>query len=196
MKLIILTIALALLCSACSTYQYAVIDSNLKKTAGRIVFDNDTLQIHYKFDGNNGPASVGIVNKLDVPIYVDWQRSSLIVEGKSLSRLPESAQFQATSTTTNFVTRNYTTSDISGKIEQPQPLGFVPPGAYIQSLPVYLNDQFSIPAQELNTRVVRGSTKKFRSFAKTTLPCCFAATLPCRPPLIFLSQLFLTMISG
>ena len=164
---------MGLFCTACSTYQYAVIDSDVKKTAGRIVFDNDTLQIHYKFDGNNGPASVGIINKLDVPLYVDWQRSSLIVEGRSLSRVPELARFHAASTTNNFVAWNYTTSDITGTIDQPKPFGFVPPGSYIQSQPVYLHDQFSIPSGEMNARVTRGSTQKYKSFDKDDSPLLF-----------------------
>jgi hypothetical protein len=177
MKLSILIAAIGLVCSACSTYQYAVIDSDVKKTAGRIVFDNDTLQIHYKFGGNNGPATVGIVNKLDVPLYVDWHRSSLILEGKSLSRFPESARFQAVSTTTNFASWNYTTSDIRGTVEQPRPQGFVPPGSYIQSLPVYLDDQFSIPTPQLNTKVARGRTQKFKNFDKEDSPLLFRSYL-------------------
>jgi hypothetical protein len=145
MKPITLVLLAALLLSACSRYQYAVVDSNVKKD-GHLVFENDSVKITYPFSGNNGPATVRIHNKLSTPMYVNWQRSSLIIEGESVSRVPESAPFHATGSTTNAFGWASTTTAISGTLQQQAQHGFIPPDSYIQSQPVYLSNGFSRPS--------------------------------------------------
>jgi len=49
------------------------IDSNT------FVFDNDTMTIVYNFYGEGPGIGVSIYNKLNLPLYVDWSRSSVIV---------------------------------------------------------------------------------------------------------------------
>jgi hypothetical protein len=176
MKSAILLLLSALLLTACSDFQYAVIDSNVKKSAGRIVFENDSVQITYKFSGNNGPAVIGLYNKLSVPLYVNWQRSSLIIQGESVSRVPESAGFSATATTYNWTRwNNTTTTDISGNIQQPVQTGFIPPNSYIQSQPVYLLNEFSVPTEDMKSRRMTGyaSVVKYKIFDSEDSPLVF-----------------------
>ena len=194
MKLIIFALLIALVCSACSQYQYAVIDSNIPKTAGRIVYDNDSLQITYKFAGNNGPATVGILNKLSTPIYVNWERSSVIIEGKSITRAVEAVEFGASSsaTTSNvFQWSNTVTTDVNGRIVQTPQLGFIPPNSYIQSQPINLMGQFSEPTKELIPRRENGTAIKYENFDREDSPLLFRSyiTLSATPdfakPVVF-----------
>ena len=42
----------------------------------------------YNFNGINAPINITIQNKLQVPVYIDWQRSALIVNDKAISYVP------------------------------------------------------------------------------------------------------------
>ena len=72
--------------SACTDYQYITVNSNLKKTENKeFSIENDTVSIKYKFSGENFKLSQTIFNKLQVPLYVDWQRTNIIVNGNQIS---------------------------------------------------------------------------------------------------------------
>ena len=83
-------ILFALLCvlalSGCTEYQYVTVNSNLKKNENKeFSVENDTVAIKYKFSGENFQLSQTIFNKLQVPLYIDWLRTNIIVNGKQLS---------------------------------------------------------------------------------------------------------------
>lgn len=195
MKSTIFILFSALLFAACSEYQYAVIDSNVKKSAGRIIFENDSVKINYRFSGNNGPAVIGVYNKLNVPLYVNWQRSSLIIDEESVSRVPETAGFSATATTNNWSRWNNinTTTDISGNIQQPVQTGFIPPNSYIQSQPIYLLNEVTVPTEEMKSKRMTGyvSLVKYKSFDFEDSPLVFrsyitvATTADFAQPIVF-----------
>lgn len=46
--------------------------------ADYFVFENDTVKITYQFWGNRGILSFELYNKLDKPIYINWENSSYI----------------------------------------------------------------------------------------------------------------------
>jgi len=72
--------------SGCTEYQYITLNSNLNKNENKeFNVENDTVSIKYKFSGQNFQLSQTIFNKLQVPLYIDWQRTSIIVNGKQLS---------------------------------------------------------------------------------------------------------------
>src|ERR1700730_10311196 len=47
-------------------------------------FENDTIKIVYSFWANHGTLSYTVYNKLDVPIYIDWKKSSYVKNGEKL----------------------------------------------------------------------------------------------------------------
>ena len=80
----------ALICfitlSGCTEYQYVTVNSNLKKNDNKeFSVENDTVSIKYKFTGQNFQLSQTIFNKLQVPLYIDWQRTNIIVNGNQIS---------------------------------------------------------------------------------------------------------------
>lgn len=48
------------------------------------VFENDTVKIVYSFWANHGILSYSIFNKLSVPLYIDWRKSSYVKNGQKL----------------------------------------------------------------------------------------------------------------
>ena len=94
-KLIVFTCLLSLLFSlnACSSYYYSMLSSD-KRIVGvneynDFVQENDSVRIIYNFYGEDAPVRITVFNKLDEPMYIDWQRSSLIIGDKAVSYYKE-----------------------------------------------------------------------------------------------------------
>jgi hypothetical protein len=59
--------------------------SNVKIENEFYVYETDTLKITYSFWAEKGIMSFAIFNKLDIPIYIDWKKSSYIDNSKKLN---------------------------------------------------------------------------------------------------------------
>jgi hypothetical protein len=67
--------------SGCSQYQYITIKSGLTQNEKKEFYtENDTVQLKYSFAGNNCPINIEVHNKLSQPIYIDFTKSSLIID--------------------------------------------------------------------------------------------------------------------
>jgi hypothetical protein len=74
------------LLSGCSKYQYIFVDSHLAQNEKKeFLVENDTVAIKYSFAGVNFPITLSIYNKLQQPLYIDWGRSVVILNGKQIS---------------------------------------------------------------------------------------------------------------
>ena len=83
--LIVLSICITLLLS-CSQYQYVSLDSNLYKNENKEFFvDNDTVAIKYAFSGENFLIAISIYNKLQIPLYIDWAKTNIIINGGQIN---------------------------------------------------------------------------------------------------------------
>ena len=77
--------------SSCSSYYYSTLASNDR--SGRydvnkdFVIDNDSVCIIYNFHGEDGPVLVTVQNKMDEPLFVDWQRSALTVRQPAIIKM-------------------------------------------------------------------------------------------------------------
>ena len=86
MKNIIIVLLSGLLFHSCSTinYYYSKIATNSphveKNYDGDFITENDTITIVHSFFGEDEPINNGILNKTDKELYVDWSRSSLVIE--------------------------------------------------------------------------------------------------------------------
>ena len=101
MKRMLLALSVvALFCmSSCSSYYYSVLESNdtigEKNEDKDFVIENDSVFISYCFYGENAPISITVYNKTDEPLFVDWQRSALIIDDVATSYYQEKAPIQA-----------------------------------------------------------------------------------------------------
>lgn len=86
---ILLGLILSFFTSCSSTYFYSTINSSdlysQKVDNGDFLFENDSLWIAYCFKGESAPIQITVYNKMDEPLYVDWQRSALIIDDQAIS---------------------------------------------------------------------------------------------------------------
>src|SRR5215217_1328600 len=189
----ILNLGMAALCvaslSSCSSYYVSTLaGTNIKKNAqtGTFEMENDTLAISYNFSGENAPVKISVRNKLTVPLYVDWSRSSLIYKGEAIGYIPDSTGFSASysSVTPNWQIRQYADGDINGKVGRPKDVSFIPPGSGIKSTVVFMNSPIfkALPDSVHNQpEYVRYGTHKVkvraRDFSKEDSPVTFRSYL-------------------
>jgi hypothetical protein len=75
-----------LLFSGCTNYQYVSIGSQLDKDEkNQFYVNNDTVSIQYSFVRKNFQVSVSIYNKLQKPLYIDWGRTLVIINGNQIN---------------------------------------------------------------------------------------------------------------
>jgi hypothetical protein len=76
----IILIPCIIILSGCARYQYVFVDGHLNKNDKQeFIKDNDTVTINYTFKGENLPVTLTIYNKLNQPLYIDWDRSVVIL---------------------------------------------------------------------------------------------------------------------
>ncbi len=111
--------------SSCVSYQYVTLSSSLEQGESKDFYvENDSVLVWFSFDGMYGPVIIEINNKLSKPVYVNWAKSSLIVNGQSHRFSPLSI------------------------------IDFIPPQSYITQAPTYLAyDPFILPDKSLSTKV-------------------------------------------
>lgn len=141
-------ILLLMLLSSCnsSLYFYSTIDSYSRNTSktnhGDFIYQSDSVDITYSFNGQNGPIQLSIYNKLDKPLIVDWQRSFIITDDVATSYFKQDASFQGHSRTYSMSgeerrgrhSRSYSEafSDIEGSLNMPTDKSYIPPKAKIE----------------------------------------------------------------
>lgn len=73
-----------LLLSSCSTYYCSTMNSRdsytIKNEYGEFVVEGDSLDVVYSFYGHNAPITVGVVNKMSKPLFVDWSKSGIMID--------------------------------------------------------------------------------------------------------------------
>lgn len=75
-----LTLFSLVILSGCSRYQYISIGSHLDQNDQKeFVNENDTVSIKYSFTGENFPLTITLYNKLRQPVYIDLQRSTVVI---------------------------------------------------------------------------------------------------------------------
>jgi len=80
------TICLAFL-SSCAPHYYIYEVKNVSKQVSNgkfFAFENDTVKITYSFWAENGTMAFSVYNKLNIPIYIDWKKSSMVRNGSKV----------------------------------------------------------------------------------------------------------------
>ena len=132
--------------SGCSRYQYIAITSDIHQNKEQnFVVENDTARIVYSFDGYNFPVTVQVYNKLDKPLYIDWTKSALIIDGKTMSFWQDVAQLEGS--TEGYTTGGkhgiaYSVGIVNGTISKNEKISFVPPGSFVKTTRFHLQNRF------------------------------------------------------
>lgn len=155
-KLLLAAVACCALFSSCKTYQLNVVSTRGKtpdERTGDYKFENDSVRITYSFYGENAPVNVNVYNKLNQPLYVDWQKSAIIIGDKAISYAANKVTFNGDinaesykyrSYYNNGVTTNptYTSGTLSGTAELPRTSTFLPPHTQSNNTTLYLTKDF------------------------------------------------------
>lgn len=159
----LLYLALCFLLSSCaSTFYFSTLDSNTENTIkadnGDFITANDSVLIAYCFNGEEGPVLIIVHNNGDKPLYVDWQRSSIIIKERATSYHDNTMQISGTMKTYSqediFIPRNsYSNSEFRGSSRLPEGVSFIPPHSRIEYQAVRLGipNFESIPNKEYST---------------------------------------------
>lgn len=141
--------------SACSSYFYSSLSSSdpvgEMNERNEFVQENDSVSITYSFNGENAPVKISIYNKLDEPLFVDWQRSALIVGDVSTSYFHENATIKGKTESHSTgeaykLSRRYTLTDnsssgsFSGEVQMPKGVESIPPKSRIESVMLELDN--------------------------------------------------------
>jgi hypothetical protein len=138
-----------LICTSCHRYQYTTISSsNIERNEkNEFVAENDSLKLVYNFSGHQGPINITVENKLSVPVYIDWQRSDIIVNGKAVSFAPGEMKINGefNGSSYNIGRSNYgvTSGQINATASLPPTMGFIPPKALLNKLPMCLTLRYN-----------------------------------------------------
>lgn len=147
-KIFLFLIAIASL-SSCSRYYVSTLESSntfKNETTGEFKFENDTLAITYNFYGVNAPISIELYNKLNEPLYVNWQKSALIKGDRATSYSGRQLTFDAKLSGSSLEgiehidgreTTDYD-AKISGAATLPEEISFIPPKSRITKIPLKL----------------------------------------------------------
>ena len=91
-----------LIFQSCSHYHqlYKInAETSLKVEKNFIVYENDTLSVTYNFWAENGILSFAIFNKTDKPLYIDWKKSSYILNFQKLNFWEDKTSIQLNTVT-------------------------------------------------------------------------------------------------
>lgn len=175
-----------LFCVSCTTFQYVTVSSSgvAKNDRNEFVVENDSLRLIYNFSGLDGPIKIYIQNKLDVPVYIDWQRSAVIENDKTVPYVPGEVKIEGSYSGSSYNYRpsnGYRTS--SGNIQAtaylPATVDFIPPRASINKTTICItNGNERIPDADFPKSkypVVNGFTANVKkaAFTEETSPLHF-----------------------
>lgn len=140
MRAFLLSSLFAIFLSACSHYQYITINApDAKRNASKeFVEENDSVRIQYSFNGPDAPINLLVENKTDVPIYIDWSRSALIVNDKAISYVANVAAIEG------IFNGFASPGSVYAMATLPDNLGFIPPKSYITKSPMSVTNQLMV----------------------------------------------------
>lgn len=162
---------MALLLYSCTTFQYATVSSSSMSMNDKqeFEFENDTVRIIYNFNGENAPINITVENKLNVPVFIDWHNSSLIINGRSVSYVPIQVTIEGTTQSSSYNiggrVNGYGVSsgNLSAVANLPPSVDFIAPRSYFTRNPMGLTNKFidnvpPIAYQKLKYSPVEGYT--------------------------------------
>lgn len=140
MKYLALLVALIAFTSCSSTYFFATLDTSNgyveKVENGDFLLETDSLWIAYCFKGENAPVQITAFNKTDEPLYIDWNRSALIIDNMAITYGGEKLNYSEEWFDSESVARRNVSVAVSDNIT------FIPPQSMVSEIPLYLSSNF------------------------------------------------------
>jgi hypothetical protein len=180
-----------LLFNSCAGYKYYTVNSAgvAQNDNHEFVIENDSLRLVYNFNGFNAPVNITIQNKLSVPVYIDWQRSALIVNDQAISYVPSEMRIDGGFNGTSYKYGNSsgyktTSGHIQATASLPPSVDFMPPQTYLTKRQLSIPNSFieQVPETAFHRekyKVMEGRTVfvKRANFTEATTPLRFRSYL-------------------
>jgi hypothetical protein len=210
MKQIVLVLVTLLLTSCSSTFYYSTLNTKNeyveKVENGDFLIETDSLWIAHCFKGANAPVQITIFNKLNEPLYVDWQQSALIIDGSAYSYAGNSVTFQGRNSSDNYNTGDgtytYSFGNFDGEVKMPTHTSFIPPQTMISEIPLHLDPNFKqldkniYRSSNIGDKDNQASSAKRADFDEENSPLRFTSylTLYAKPekPMVFSQDFYLS----
>lgn len=138
MKKIIFILGAVVCLSSCKSYMMSTVSSSNTKAdqyTGILQLKNDSLDLSYNFSGEDAPMKIEIFNKLNEPLFINWEKSAIIVGDDAYSLMDDKLRIEAS--TSSFTQRsgypngNSTEGSINGTIQLSKNESFIPPKSKI-----------------------------------------------------------------
>jgi hypothetical protein len=153
---------LVLSLSSCTKYQFFSVNSYDFPAETKVLMDdNDSLRITYAFTGPDGQFVINFLNKSDKPMYVDWSRSAIVVNGYKTNMFNTTGNFQGEMYAETFYPFEHigiTRGVFQGGIQTTESTRFIPPGATLQSVQTPIAVQM-YPAEVVDAHFQREKVK-------------------------------------
>ena len=189
MKKLFLLLFIPLALSGCSTYYFTTVKpynapNQINKDGSYTSVSENKIEVTYSFRDRNGNIVFDINNRSDDPLFVDWNRSSLIIEHhaanikKNQSRLPQNIPvtiYQFGDVNAPIVTDNRT-----GRVVLPQDDLFIPPYTNVAFSPMSLSNVMNekiVPDSLYLKKTIGVNTVKYIDFSEENTPLIFRSYL-------------------
>lgn len=140
MRYLAILIAILIFSSCSSTYFFATLDTSNeyveKVENGDFLLETDSLWVAYCFKGEGAPIQITAFNKTDEPLYIDWNRSALIIDNIAMTYAGEKLNYSEEWLNSEFISRRDLSLAVSDNIT------FIPPQSMISEVPLYISPNF------------------------------------------------------
>lgn len=185
-KLLLLFIALSIF--GCKSISYVQVfetkTNNVKTVDETYLFENDSLTITYNLWRERGLMQFTIYNKLNVPLYIDWRKSSYIDNAVKLNYWEDVERTNAIYASYSYAGSPYTAGSIgssSTAMIKEERITFIPPKAkYTRSQFYIIPKSFTVldkkgPYKDVLLKEDSQKTTKvyYKEFSKDETPRAF-----------------------
>ena len=101
--------------------------TNVRPADDGLALDTDTLTLRYDFASERGQMHITVLNKLNRPLYIDWQRSSFIIGQDKIEYWRDIADVQLAGSSYGSRYSRYSTNYLAGTITKDDKVSFIPP---------------------------------------------------------------------
>ena len=165
-KLTIIAFTLVTLLSSCKQYVqiYEVKSSNVKKESKTYIYENDSIKITYDFWIERGLVNFNIFNKQNIPLYIDWRKSSFVDNVVKLDYWQEETNTSAINSGYYFHTpiTAYNNSKSKSTSIKKERITFIPPNSQFSKKDFYilLKDDFYLLDTNCNVKTEKRNNNK------------------------------------
>lgn len=174
--LLIFTLLVFLLTSCGTTFKYINVENSqlVRNENHEFIHESDSVKVTFNFSGHAIPLGLKIENKVQTPLYIDWSRSALIVDGKRNPFYKNEGVINLRGRTTSSMSNNdINYVDMSGSVVFNEALSFIPPFTFDQRAPMNLSSNLDLTLYKSTS-----STIKYWNGTRKTQVSIFDQTFP------------------